>query len=600
MSKHYRTSLTGILGFFILSLLILSITNMVSAAGTANPVPLVNWPLIPAAIAPAGAGFTLTVRGTGFVAGSVVRWNGSPRPTTFVNNSELTAAIPATDISHPKTSSITVFNPSPDGGSSNVVFFQVRAPGSWPAFGKPVQFTAGAGPESVVTGDFNGDHKLDLAVPNPNSNNVSILSGNGDGTFKPSVEYSVGQAPIVAAVGDFNRDGKLDLVVANNISNNVSVLLGNGDGTFQTAVEHSVDKNPAALAVGDFNRDGRLDVVVTDQGSNEITVLLGNGAGSFQSTLAYAVGQNPISVAVGDFNRDGKLDLAIANNDSNNVSVLLGNGDGTFHAAVNYGGTPNAASLAIADFNGDGKLDLVVTNPPGSDVAVLLGNGDGTFQSAKTYSTGYEPSLAVGDLNGDGKLDLAIANIGADSVNTLLGDGHGGFQQTVGYTAPTNALSVALGDFNGDGKLDMAVPDGASAVSIFLQTQPSPGPNATLSSTSMIFECRPRFGCQCVTKGSLTLGNYGNQTLNISGITITGPFSEGNNCGTSLKPGRFCTISVTWLEQKGSGSGTLSIADNASGSPQTVSLHGEKFCTPLAMNNTTSHVACAMNSLSSH
>ena len=74
------------------------------------------------------------------------------------------------------------------------------------AFGSPVHFTAGAGPESVIIGDFNGDHKLDLAVPNPNSNNVSNLLGNGDRTFKPAVEYSVGQAPIVAAVGDFNRD----------------------------------------------------------------------------------------------------------------------------------------------------------------------------------------------------------------------------------------------------------------------------------------------------------------------------------------------------------------------------------------------------------
>ena len=471
-------------------------------ASAANPVPLINQPLLPDAIKPGSAGFTLTVNGTGFVSGAVVKWNGNVRTTTFISKSRLTASILSTDVAKASTASVTVVNPSPGGGSSNVVFFPIKAAGTWAAFRLASHFAAGAGPETLVTADFNRDHKLDLAVPNPNSNNVSILLGNGDGTFKPSVEYSVGQAPIVAAVGDFNRDGKLDLVVANNYSNNVSVLLGNGDGSF--------------------------------------------------------------------------------------------------HAAVNYGGTPNAASLAIADFNGDGKLDLVVTNPPGSDVAVLLGNGDGTFQSAKTYSTGYEPSLAVGDLNGDGKLDLAIANIGADSVNTLLGDGHGGFQQTVGYTAPTNALSVALGDFNGDGKLDMAVPDGASAVSIFLQTQPSPGPNATLSSTSMIFECRPRFGCQCVTKGSLTLGNYGNQTLNISGITITGPFSEGNNCGTSLKPGRFCTISVTWLEQKGSGSGTLSIADNASGSPQTVSLHGEKFCTPLAMNNTTSHVACAMNSLSSH
>jgi len=585
-----------------LSLFLLSSSIMVPAAGAANPVPLVNWPLTPAAVAPGGAGFTLAVHGTGFIAGSVVRWNGSARPTTFVNNSKLTAAIPATDISQATTSSITVFNPSPGGGSSNVVFFQVRAASSWAAFGSPVHFTAGAGPESLVTGDFNGDHKLDLAVPNPNSNNVSILLGNGDGTFKPAVDYSVGQAPVVAAVGDFNRDGKLDLVVANNVSNNVSVLLGNGNGTFQTAVEHSAGTNPSGLAVADFNRDGKLDVVVTDAGANKITVLLGNGTGSFQSTLAYAVGQNPVAVAVGEFNRDGKPDLAVANHDSNNLSVLLGNGDGTFHAAVNYDGVPNAAAIATADFNGDVKLDLVVANSLGFDVAVLLGNGDGTFQAAKTYSTGYEPTLALGDLNGDGKLDLAIADIGAGNMTTLLGNGSGAFQETVSYIVPVGVTSVSVGDFNGDGKLDLAAADGSSGISVLLQKQPLSGPNATLSTTSMRFECRNviNAGCQCFTQSSLTLGNYGNQTLNINGITITGRFSQGNNCGTSLQPGRFCTISVTWLEQKGSGSGTLSITDNAPGSPQIVSLSGEKLCTPLAMSNSGTDVLCTIKSLSSH
>jgi hypothetical protein len=576
------------------SLLLVSIATGVALAQ--NPIPLINQPLVPTAIKPGSAGFTVTVNGTGFVSGSVVKWNGNVRTTTFVSKSRLTASILSTDIAKANTASITVVNPSPGGGSSNVVFFPIRAAGIWAAFRLASHFATGAGPETLVTGDFNRDHKLDLAVPNPNSNNVSILLGNGDGTFRSSVEYSVGQGPEAAAVGDFNRDGKLDLVVANNISNNVSVLLGKGDGTFQTAVEHSAGQNPSAVAVGDFNRDGKLDAVVTDVSSNKLTVLLGNGAGSFQSAIAYIVGQNPVSVAVGDFNRDGKLDLVVANNSSNNVSVLLGNGDGTFRTPVNHGGTPNAASAAVADFNGDGKLDLVVSNPPGSNVAVLLGNGDGSFQSPATYSAGYQPILAVGDLNGDGKLDLAIANVGS-TVTTLLGNGNGGFQQTVSYTVPTGAMSIALGDFNSDGKLDLAVPDGASGVFILLQTQPLTGPNATLSSTSLLFVCRQviNAGCQCLSQRNLTLSNYGNQTLNIDGITITGPFSQKNNCGTSLKAGRFCTISVTWLESQGSGffaSGTLSVRDNASGSPQMASLSAQKYCTPLAKGNTGDGVPC--------
>lgn len=594
MSQNRCALLIEMYRFFILILIPLFLPGVATAA---NPVPLVNSPLIPSAIAPGGAGFTLSVHGTGFVAGAVVRWNGSARPTKFVTSSQLTATVSGGDISRATTASITVSNPSPGGGSSNVVFFQVRTPDSWAAFGPARRFTVGAGPESLVTGDFNGDHRLDLAVPNPNSNNLSILLGNGDGTFKPNVKYRVGQSPTVAAVGDFNHDGKLDVLVANNSSNDVSVLLGKGDGTFQTAVEQSVGKNPAALALGDFNRDGKLDAVVTDAGSGQISVLLGNGAGSFQSVKTYAVGRNPVSVAVGDFNRDGKLDLAVANHDSNNVSLLLGNGDGSFRAAVNHGGTPNAASVAAADLNGDGKLDLLVANALGFNVTLFLGNGDGSFQPGKSYSTGFEPSLAVGDLNGDGHLDLAIANIGAGSVSTLLGDGHGGLQGTVGYIVPTNALSVALGDFNGDGKLDMAVPDAASDVSVLLQTHPLAGPNATLSGTSIRFQCRNviNTGCQCASKATLTLGNFGSQTLNIAGITITGPFSETNNCGRSLGPGRFCSVSVTW--QKVSGLGTLSFADDASGGLQTVSLSGAKSCSGVATDNTAGPVACEMNPL---
>src|SRR5207245_914896 len=251
-------------------------------ASAANPVPLINQPLLPDAIKPGSAGFTLTVNGTGFVSGAVVKWNGNVRTTTFISKSRLTASILSTDVAKASTASVTVVNPSPGGGSSNVVFFPIRAAGTWAAFRLASHFAAGAGPETLVTADFNRDHKLDLAVPNPNSNNVSILLGNGDGTFRPAVNYSVGQGPVTAAVGDFNRDGKLDLVVANNFSNNVSVLLGNGDGTFRTPVNHGGTPNAASAEVADFNGDGKLDLVVSNPPGSNVAVLLGNGDGSFQ------------------------------------------------------------------------------------------------------------------------------------------------------------------------------------------------------------------------------------------------------------------------------------------------------------------------------
>ena len=551
----------------------------VSPASAANPVPLINQPLIPTAVAPRSAALTLAVNGTGFVSGSVVRWNGSPRTTTFLSKSKLTAAILASDLSTPNTASVTVVNPAPGGGTSNVSFFEITQSTSWVALSNPTQFSVGSSPFSIATGEFNGDGKLDLAVANDFSNSVSILLGNGDGTFRPAAAYSAGSGPIAIAVGDFNADGKLDLAIANNGSGDVTVFLGNGDGTFQPGVAYSAGSGPIAVAAGDFNADGKLDLAVANNGSGDVTVLLGRGNGTFEPGAIYTTGQGASSVAVGDFNEDGKLDLAVTNNISNNVSILLGKGDGTFQPHADYSAGNSPGSAVVADFNGDGNLDLALADTLGNQVSVLLGNGDGTFQSAAAiYNAGFEPSLAVGDLNGDGKLDLAVANIGSGDVTVLLGNGDGTFQPTVTYTTGQGAISIAVGDFNGDGKLDLAVPGTSSTVSILLQTEPVSGPNATVSATTLRFECRNEInsGCQCITSRVATLSNFGSETLNINAITISGPFSQGNNCGSSLEPGRACTIAVKWSETNGGG--VLSLFDNADGSPQNVSLSGVKLC----------------------
>jgi hypothetical protein len=177
------------------------------------------------------------------------------------------------------------------------------------------------------------------------------------------------------AVGDFNGDGVPDLAVTNSGPRTVSVLLGNGDGTFRTAFNCPVGAAPTCVAVGDFDRDGILDLVVNNNvASGTVSVLMGNGDGTFRAAGSYAAGISASAVAVADLNGDGILDLAVANGGSNNVSVLLGNGDGTFGAAVNYpaggGDQPFPRSMAVGDFNGDGTPDLVVAS---DTVSVLLG-----------------------------------------------------------------------------------------------------------------------------------------------------------------------------------------------------------------------------------
>jgi len=325
--------------------------------------------------------------------------------------------------------------------------------------------SVGSDPTSVTAGDFNGDGKLDLAVTNGGFNTVSVLLGNGDGTFQAAVTYLTGSGPASVTSEDFNGDGKLDLAVAVFGSQDgpsyVSVLLGNGDGTFQAAVTYAAGSRPNSVTSGDFNGDGKLDLAVANSNlgpppaRDSVSVLLGNGDGTFQAAVSYSAGTAPGSVTSGDFNGDGKPDLVVANFDSNTVSVLLGNGDGTFQAPVSYLAGASPSSVTSGDFNGDGKPDLVVANYNSSTVSVLLGNGDGTFQAAASYDVAgdFAASVTSGDLNGDGRLDLAVAN--GSTVSVLLGNGDGTFQGAVNYATGPGPSSVTGADFNRDGKLDL-------------------------------------------------------------------------------------------------------------------------------------------------
>jgi hypothetical protein len=199
---------------------------------------------------------------------------------------------------------------------------------------------------SIVAGDFNGDGHFDLAVAGADTHNtgdVSVLLGHGDGTFKPGetyilgVEGYIGDYPGLVA-GDFNGDGRTDLATANPGSNDVSVLLGNGDGTFQAEVRYAAESYPHSLVAGDFNGDGHLDLALANGNGvidlagypGAVSVLLGNGGGTFQPARQYAVGPSPLSMVADDFNGDGRMDLVAANQNTNNLSVFLGNGDGTF------------------------------------------------------------------------------------------------------------------------------------------------------------------------------------------------------------------------------------------------------------------------------
>jgi hypothetical protein len=251
----------------------------------------------------------------------------------------------------------------------------------------------------------------------------------------------------------------------------VSVLLGNGDGSFGSAAGYAVGKNPSSIAVGDFNGDRKADLVVASYMGQEVRVLLANGNGSFAPAVPYPVGgSGPGAVVVGDFNGDGKLDFA-----TDVWNVFLGKGDGSFSLPVGVPAYAGPVLLATGDLNGDGKLDLVVASE--NFALPELGNGDGTFKNSMINHIVGNPdvwseAISLGDFNGDGKLDIASANTGEDRVGILLGNGDGTFPPG-GYlndfVAGWSPSDVATGDFNGDGRPDIACADG-NGLSILLNS----------------------------------------------------------------------------------------------------------------------------------
>jgi hypothetical protein len=257
-----------------------------------------------------------------------------------------------------------------------------------------VPASVGVHPLSVAIADVNGDGKPDLATANSGSGNVSILLGNGDGTFQAQLEFSTGSqsAPSSVVIEDLNGDGKPDLATANNGSNNVSILLGNGDGTFQAQVSYGAGTGPYSIGIADLNGDGKPDLAVANNGSNTASVLPGNGDGSFQPQLVYDTGSSPTSIAIGDLNDDGRPDLAIADNGSNDVTVVI-SGD-TFGPAT-YAAASDPFAIAIADFNGDGKPDLAVTLQGNAAVGVLLETCESASDDAGAPGSGGVTSILV-------------------------------------------------------------------------------------------------------------------------------------------------------------------------------------------------------------
>jgi hypothetical protein len=448
-------------------------------------------------------------------------------------------------------------------------------------------------PATVAVGDFNGDGKLDFVTNlcnlNPYECGTGTFLGNGDGTFQPPSALS---APIeesgIMAVGDFDGDGILDLATAGSCNDafSIEITLGNGDGTFQNPITYATNYCPNDVVIADFNGDGKLDLAASTSG-NTVDVLLGNGNGTFGSATSYPVGgqYGAGQLLVGDFSNDGKTGIAVLSGNSidntSGVSVLLGNGNGTFQTYLTFPTDPSPLYLALGDFNRDGRLDLAVTamyfEGTTGTVSILLQGGISLTPGTLTYSqqdvgTSSPPQTATLTNYGSSALTInSISFTGTDptdfsETNTCGTSLASGASCSISVTFKPNTIGTLTATMN----VNDSASNSPQTVSL---TGSAIGPTVTFSPSSLTFGTT-LIGVLSPPQ-SISVSNTGAGTLNITSITASSGFMEANNCGSSLAPTAVCTITVQFdPTQTGITTGTISMVDNAPGSPQTVSLSG--------------------------
>ncbi len=472
---------------------------------------------------------------------------------------------------------------------------------------------------NIVTADFNGDGIPDVAYSFPccsaSNNAFAVMLGGAHGVLGKPALVSVSTAagcynwPEWIATGDVNGDGKADIVAtlyndadAGCQNNALAVLTGKGTGKFNKPAYYSTSATAQAYEVflADVNGDGKLDIVTSNM-DGTISVLLNKGKGTFgPATLITSVAAlNPYhnSIAVGDFNGDGKADIAVATLwNQQAVYVLLSNGDGTFQAPIVTATPEYTYTLAAGDFNKDGKMDLLVTTQSygcetgvagGAGYLYLQGEGNGAFSIGQFVCTGGNAPFypAVADLNGDGKLDAIIPMLQEDQVYeqgpvVLQGNGDGTFNRVGAFYVGAVSAGAVIADFNGDGMPDIAVLNndnygaGNSSYVNFVTVMQNGTQPVSVSPLNL--------NCGTVAVGSkkaetVILTNDQNTALAVDSVTVAGTdpgdFPAKSACGSSVKGGWECTITVTFTPTAtGARTATLNIKDAVG--TQTVQLSG--------------------------
>jgi len=470
----------------------------------------------------------------------------------------------------------------------------------------------------IATADLNGDGYPDVVMANGGTGvGISVQLGSSHGALGQATSIAVGACgnanrnPVTSvALGDVNGDKRIDVVTTSTnsasycVTNQIGVLTGLGNGQFHAPVFYSTGTTQQSYNATLANLRGKgLDIVVSN-GDGSISVLLNNGKGVFgtANVIAGASGTSAGSIAVGDFNKDGKLDLAITNYNSKAVNILLGNGDGTFQAPIVNPSPLDTVGIAVGDFNHDGNLDVAISSwDNGGSFTILLGNGAGVLTENAIYNFGpWEqcyPSggsnpyyMQTADLNQDGFLDLALAvqsnycdtqysgqNVWGDVV-VYTGKGDGTFTLDNGswLAGGLGASGLVLADFNNDGMIDMGVAGTAGWTTqewvTVLQNKTGPVSVSPLNANAGFVKVGSSKPETVILTNDQAL-SMGVTSLTLGG-TDPGDYSAKSNCGTSLLPSAYCTITVTFKPTVVGGARTATLSIKDAVGTQTVSLTG--------------------------
>jgi uncharacterized repeat protein (TIGR01451 family) len=484
-------------------------------------------------------------------------------------------------------------------------------------------YPVGNMPTAILVYDFNRDGKPDIAVVNLTSGNgngtVSVLLGNGDGTFQSQKVFDVGGPnPTSIAVADFNGDGKLDLAIGISTQvpfsctgSSVYILLGNGDGSFQPAIQAvDVPSNTLLVAAGDVNADGKPDLVVSREQVDDscspqsgFSIFLGKGDGTFQAEQD--IGDNPL-----DVNGDGIPDLESSFDLAGPLTIFLGQGKGRY-VPLATGPEGNSGLLTIGDFNNDNKqdqADFIFVPCKGlfceggtTYVGIVLGNGDGTFQPPQLYPPGgyvWVPGGAVqitgispGDFNGDGNLDVAFINFGTSGFRVLLGKGDGTLPTLLNFNTGSGPGYFVVADLNGDGRADVVLSNlNDATITVALNTFPTSGADLAVQISA---SPEPLSVTQTLTY-TVTLQNLGPENATNVVLTNTLPstvnfVSVASNEGTCTEANLVVICNISKLVSGDTLVATIAVVPTTPGTITNSATATANESDPNTGNNTASH-----------